>query len=89
MLAFCERCDHEVEGEYSNPVRRRWAKLYFLLPIPFLPILPIMASDYVVSLPGVMIYLLGVGPVVGILRDPPECVDCGAIVRPRPVGATA
>jgi len=81
MLAFCERCDHEVEGEYAHPARRRWAKFYFLLPIPFIPFIPIMASDFAVAIPGSMIYCLGLGPVLGFYREPPLCTECGAIVN--------
>ena len=81
MLAFCARCELEVDAVHGHPARRKWAKLYFLLPIPFVPILPIMAADFMVSLPMVMIYLLGVGPVLGMLREPPLCGDCGAIVH--------
>lgn len=89
MLAECERCGHEVEGVYRRPTARKWAKAYFLMPLPFLPILPIMASDYAVSLPGVMVYLLGIGPVLAILRDPLHCRDCGAICQRGPLKASS
>lgn len=89
MHAYCERCGHEVEGVYRRPTHRKWAKFYFLLPIPFLPVIPMMASDFIICLPGIMVYLLGVGPVLGILRDPPHCGDCGAIARAQPAVSPA
>ncbi len=55
-----------------------------LIPIPIIPILPMMASDYVVSLPLLMLYMLGIGPVLAIIRDPPTCWECGAIVKALP-----
>lgn len=92
IVAHCERCDHQVEGEYRAPTRRKWAKIYFLLPLPFVPVFPIMAADYAVCLPLLMVYLLGVGPVLAILKDPPHCTECGAILRPSsgptPAGET-
>lgn len=57
-------------------------RLYKLIWIPIVPILPIMASDYVVSLPLLMLYMLGFGPVLGVLGDPPRCSDCGANTEP-------
>ncbi len=76
---YCERCGRDVEAAYRSPTRRKWAKLYFALPLPFVPLFPIMAADYFVCLPGIMVYLLGIGPVLAILRDPLHCTDCGAI----------
>ncbi len=84
MRAHCERCGIEVQGIYRYPSARRWARAYLLIPIPIIPILPIMASDYVVSLPLLMLYMLGIGPVLGIIRDPPTCWECGAFVRAIP-----
>lgn len=79
----------EVEGDYPNPRARRLARYYPLLIVPFIPVLPIIAADFAVMLPLLMIYMVGAGPVIGILRDPPECSDCGAIVKalPRPARA--
>jgi hypothetical protein len=56
------------------------AYAYLLLPLPFVPVLPIMAADYVVSLPLLMLYMLGLGRVFSIIRDPPTCVPCGAVI---------
>jgi hypothetical protein len=82
MRARCGRCKAEVEGSYRHPKLRRVAKFYGLVWIPIVPILPIMASDYVVSLPILMVYMLGFGPVYAIISQRPECDDCGAYVHP-------
>ena len=82
MHAHCSRCDRTVHADYEHPRARKWAKVYFLLPIPFVPLLPIMMSDYAVMLPMLMVYMLGLGPVHRLLRDPALCDDCGAIVEP-------
>lgn len=84
MRAHCERCVAEVDASYRRPKARRIAKAYPLLIVPFLPVLPIIAADFAVMLPMLMIYMLGAGPVIGILRDPPVCDDCGAIVKAMP-----
>lgn len=89
MRAHCERCQVEVEGSYRNPRARRLARYYPLLIVPFIPVLPIIAADFAVMLPMLMIYMIGAGPVIGILRDPPVCGDCGAIVRALPKPARA
>lgn len=83
MRAHCGRCKGEVEGSYRNPRMRRVAKLYGLIWIPVIPILPMMASDYVVSLPLLMVYMLGFGPVYAIYSQRPECNVCGAYVKPK------
>ena len=89
MRAHCERCEADVEGDYPTPLARRLARYYPLLIVPFIPVLPIIAADFAVMLPLLMIYMVGAGPVIGILRDPPLCNDCGAIVKalPRPARA--
>lgn len=84
MRAHCERCAAEVDASYRRPRARRYARGYPLLIVPFLPLIPIIAADYVVMLPMLMIYMLGAGPVLAILRDPPVCDDCGAIVKALP-----
>lgn len=68
---------------HRQPRLRKWLKWYFVLPLPFVPVFPIMAADYAVMLPGIMVYLLGVGPVLGVLRDPACCDECGAYVERR------
>jgi hypothetical protein len=87
MRAHCERCAAEVDASYRRPEARRYVRWYPLLIVPFLPVIPIIAADYVVMIPMLMIYMLGLGPVFAILRDPPVCDDCGAIVKatPKPV----
>lgn len=87
MEAHCRRCDTLVEGAYPNPRARRWAKAYALLWIPIIPILPIMASDYVVSLPLLMGYMIGFGPIYRIIAEPPTCSICGAYVEPVLAGS--
>lgn len=82
MRTHCVRCEREVLAEYRNPRARKLAKGYLLVWIPIIPILPIMASDYVVSLPLLMLYMLGTGPVLALIQDPPTCTDCGANVKP-------
>lgn len=87
MRAHCERCATEVEASYPRPRARRLARGYPLLILPFLPFIPIIAADYVVMIPMLMVYMLGAGPVLAILRDPPLCDDCGAIVQAIPAKA--
>jgi len=84
MRAHCERCAAEVEASYRRPRARRIARGYPLLIVPFLPFIPIIGADYVVMIPLAMLYMLGMGPVLGILRDPPVCDDCGAITTAPP-----
>ncbi|MBK7830275.1 hypothetical protein [Nannocystis sp.] len=77
----CVRCDRDVEVEYEHsPAMRRWWKAYFFIPILMLPAVPFLAGDYVVSLPLMMAYMLGIGPVVAVIRDPPTCAGCGALI---------
>ena len=87
MRAHCERCEHEVEGEYAHPRLRKVAYGYCFLVVPFIPFLPIIASDSVVMIPTLMIYMLGLGPVFSIIRDPPTCVECGALLSKAPLPA--
>lgn len=84
MRAHCERCAVEVDVSYRQPRARRLARAYPLLIVPFLPFIPIIAADYVVMLPMLMAYMLGLGQALAILRDPPHCDDCGAIVKAKP-----
>jgi hypothetical protein len=83
MDGYCQRCRADVQGVYANPGMRKVARVYLLLPLPFVPVLPIMAADYVVCLPLLMVWMLGVGPVLRILHDPACCPDCDANVTPR------
>ncbi len=79
----CGRCEADVAGEYPNPRLRKLAKVYFLLPIPFVPLLPIIASDFIVMIPLTMLYLLGIGPALAWTNAKPVCPTCGAFVHPR------
>ena len=84
MQRFCERCDEMVEAAYDEPRFRKWVKGYFCLGIPFIPAMPIIGSDMFVMIPLTLLYLLGFGPALGILREPPKCGVCGAAVSHRP-----
>lgn len=81
----CLRCAREVEVEYQNsPAMRRWWRLYFVVPPLFLlPAAPFLAGDFMISLPLMMAYLVGAGPVLAIVRETPTCADCGAMILPR------
>ena len=83
MRRECARCEREVEAEYDDPQLRRWVKGYFWLGVPFIPLSPIIGADYVVMLPLTMIYVLGFGPALGVIREPPKCCECGAVVDHR------
>lgn len=77
----CVRCDREVEVQFQYSRRlRRGMKAYLFIPIALLPVYPFAASDYVVSLPLMMLYMLGIGPALTIIRDPPTCSTCGAFI---------
>ena len=83
---LCVRCEREVEVEYQySQTMRRWLKAYLYVPaVLLLPMLPFLAGDFAVSLSLMMAYMLGIGPALTIVRDPPTCVDCGALI-PKPV----
>jgi hypothetical protein len=83
MQRYCERCDKQVEAAYEDPKLRRWVKAYFLLGLPFLPALPIIGADFMVMLPLLMLYIIGFGPALRVLREPPTCDECGAVVDHR------
>jgi hypothetical protein len=87
MRAHCHRCEHEVEGVYAHPRLRKLAYGYLLLIVPFIPVLPIIAADYVVMIPTLMFYMLGLGPVFAIIREPPTCAECGALLSKHPLPA--
>ena len=78
----CRRCDDEVEGQYEQPKLRRLARFYFLVPIPFVPLLPIIAADFMVMIPLTMLYLLGAGAALRFITQKPVCPECGAFVQP-------
>ena len=85
--AHCLRCDHEVEVEHRySPRLRRALKAYFVLPVLLVPLFPFLAWDYVFSLPVMMLYVVGMGPALSIIKDPATCSVCGAYV-PAPVKA--
>ena len=81
MRRYCGRCTAEVDASYDDPKLRKWAKGYFCLGIPFIPLLPIIGSDYIIMLPMLMIYVIGFGPAWGIIREPPKCDECGAALE--------
>ena len=74
---FCTRCQRDCSVHLRYPRLRHVAKAYLAIPILLTPILPIMASDYVVALPTLMIYCFGIGPVLAIITDKPTCAECG------------
>ncbi|MDC0723693.1 hypothetical protein [Nannocystis bainbridge] len=77
----CTRCERDVAVEYQNSATaRRWWRLYFLIPIFLLPASPMLASDFVVCLPLMMSYMVGMGPVLAIVREVPTCAECGALI---------
>lgn len=79
--AYCLRCGHDVATEYRYPrTLRRLLKGYFFLPLALVPLYPILASDYVVAIPMMMLYMLGIGPALVITKDPALCVECGALI---------
>lgn len=79
--AWCSRCDEQVEVERRHsPKTRRWVRAYLYMPIILVPAFPFLAWDYVIALPILMLYMLGIGPVLLIVREPGVCCQCGALV---------
>lgn len=77
----CLRCGRDVELVYEHSATmRRWWQAYFLVPIMLLPALPFLAGDFVVTLPLIMVYMVGMGPALSIVRSPPLCAVCGALI---------
>jgi hypothetical protein len=83
MRRHCERCEVEVDAAYDEPQLRRWVKGYFLLGVPFIPLLGIIGADFAVMLPMLMVYVIGFGPALGVIREPPKCCACGAVVASK------
>lgn len=79
----CLRCAGPRQVEFPHTRMRRLAKVYVWLWLIAVPVLPIMAADYVVALPSFMLYLMGMGPALKLIKGPPTCVDCGAYVPVR------
>ena len=74
--AYCLCCGRDVDTEHRYPrTLRRVLKAYF-----FVPAYPILASDYVVAIPMMMLYMLGIGPALVITKDPALCAECGALI---------
>ncbi len=81
----CQRCGCDVEVVHKHSRRlRRALRVYFLLPLALVPAFPVLASDYVVALPMCMLYMLGIGPALVIVKDPPLCARCGALLTATP-----
>ncbi len=77
----CTRCERAVDVEYHHSARaRRWWRTYFAVPVLLIPATPFLAGDYVISLPLMMAYMMGIGPVLDIVRDRPLCATCGALI---------
>jgi len=77
------RCDEQVSARYPNPKLRRWVRGYFFLGVPFIPFLPIIGADFIVMLPLTMLYLIGLGPALSIVRTAASCDQCGADVEAK------
>lgn len=78
---YCARCECDVEVERHHPLSlRRKLKLYLYAPVILVPVFPFIAFDYVFALPIFMLYMLGIGPVLVIVREPAVCCACGALV---------
>jgi len=88
MQAHCERCDATVQGSYRHPKMRRIAWGYLAIVIPIVPILPMAASDFVVAIPTMMLYMLGLGPVFAIIREPAVCSECDAFLPKKRAHST-
>jgi hypothetical protein len=74
-----------VETQHHYPQwARRWLKAYLYIPVAILPAFPFLAGDFAVSLPLMMVYMLGIGPVLRVVRDPPTCSECGALTAKQP-----
>jgi hypothetical protein len=79
--AYCLRCGHDVDTEHRYPRQlRKLLKGYFFMPLALVPAYPILASDYVLAIPMMMLYMLGIGPALVITKDPALCVECGALI---------
>jgi len=79
--AYCLRCGRDVETEHRYPrTLRRVLKGYFFIPLALVPFYPLLASDYVLAIPMMMLYMLGIGPALVITKDPALCVECGALI---------
>jgi hypothetical protein len=59
-------------------------KGYLMIPIALLPVYPFAASDFAVSIPLMMIYMMGIGRALSIVREAPTCTDCGALIPKKP-----
>lgn len=68
---------------------RTLSRLYLFVWIPLVPLYPIIASEYTVCIPLLMVYLAGFGPVLSILNDPAACQECDADVHVEPRGVRA
>lgn len=50
------------------------------MPIVLVPLFPFIAWDYVFFLPMFMLYVVGMGPALSIVKDPATCSVCGAYI---------
>jgi len=83
---FCPRCDRTVPA--IEPWRW-WGALWNVWKVGFVIVLvcfPIMAADYCVMLPSMMLYMVGGGLLRGYAREKPVCTRCSLeldAIRPR------
>jgi hypothetical protein len=90
LRMHCARCERAVEVAYENSAaKRRWWWLYFLVPVFLLPASPFLAGDFAVCLPLMMAYMVGLGPVLAIVRERPTCAECGALILGPEHGASS
>lgn len=86
---YCRRCDAQVSvirpWRGWKPAWLAW-KLFLVV---VLALFPLLASDYCVMLPSMMLYILAGGPLRAFARQLPVCRRCSLeladTVRPVPV----
>ena len=77
----CARCERVVEVRYQHSLAaRRWLRVYLCVPLVLLPMFPFLAGDYMFSLPLMMAYMFGIGPALAVVREPPACAECDALI---------
>jgi hypothetical protein len=85
---YCRRCDDDVRA--IRPWRG-WKPAWAIWKVGFvgaLALFPLLASDYCVMLPSMMLYIAAAGPLRSFARQPPVCGRCsleleeGANARP-------
>jgi hypothetical protein len=82
--AHCERCARQVEATWPwrgwRPLRQAWLVLIFLL----VATSPLYLADMHGLLPAAMVLVVAIGPLNALAAIRPTCLDCGAVIEPRP-----